>query len=323
MKVDIEELKNLCQGVLKKSGLSVDEAAIITDDYIDAELRGKPSHCLASFSMVVNDAQNRGILSVSSERGPVILFDGNGDIGRLVAYKAVDWAESVCQEFGIAVAGMKNIKRFATPGTVAWRAAKKGMISLVFEYGGKAFMAPYGGSDAVMSTNPIGIGIPTLHEPIILDMASSERAFFFISLAQKLGMDIPPTWGVDKDGKSTTDPSKVNAIPPFGGYKGYGLAFMLEILTGPFLGVNVGLSGDLSQRGALCFFLSPSMFGVSFNDFHSRVQQFISDIKSSRLAEGHEHIFIPGEKGEGNRNKCIEEGVIELDEETYNVLKSL
>lgn len=323
MKVKIEELQILCQNILKKAGLSGEEAAIITDDYIDAELRGKPSHGLASFSMVVNDAKHRGISSVSFERGPVILFDGNGDIGHLVAYKAVEWAQSVCREFGIAIAGMRHIKRFATPGTVAWRAAGMEMISLVFEYGGKAFMAPYGGSDPVMSTNPIGIGIPTLDGPIILDMASSERAFFFISLAQKLGMDIPPTWGVDKDGKATTDPSKVNTILPFGGYKGYGLAFMLEILTGPFLGVNVGLSGDLSHRGALCIFLSPSTFGVSFDDFNYRVKQLISDVKSSRLADGHEHIFIPGEQSAINRSKCIEAGSIDLDEETYANLKSL
>jgi LDH2 family malate/lactate/ureidoglycolate dehydrogenase len=273
--------------------------------------------------MVVQDARDRGISSVGSARGPVIIFDGNGDIWHLVAYKAVAWAETACREFGIAVAGMKDIRRFATPGTVARRAATKGMIALIFEYGGKAFMAPYGGCDAVMSTNPVGIGIPTPHEPIILDMASSERAFFFISLAQKLGRDIPSTWGVDTDGKSTTDPSQVKTILPFGGYKGYGIAFMLEILSGVLLGVDVGLSGDLSKRGALCFFLSPSLFGVSIDEFNSRVQQFIADVKSSRLAEGHEHIFIPGEQAENKRKACMAEGALELDEETYRTLTSL
>jgi LDH2 family malate/lactate/ureidoglycolate dehydrogenase len=141
---------------------------------------------------------------------------------------------------------MRNIKRFATPGTVARRATEKGMIALVFQYGGQAFMAPYGAAEAVISTNPIGIGIPTDEAPLILDMATSERAFYFIALAKALGERIPDTWGIDGSGQPVTDPSQVTAVLPFGGYKGYALAVMLEIMTGPFLGVDVGLKGDLS-----------------------------------------------------------------------------
>jgi LDH2 family malate/lactate/ureidoglycolate dehydrogenase len=251
------------------------------------------------------------------------MYEGNGDIGHLVAHEAIRWAEKSCQNHGIAIVGMRNIKRFATPGTVARRATEKGMIALVFQYGGQAFMAPYGAAEAVISTNPIGIGIPTDDAPLILDMATSERAFYFIALAKALGEKIPDTWGIDSSGQPVTDPSQVTAVLPFGGYKGYALAVMLEIMTGPFLGVDVGLKGDLSQRGALCLFFSPSLFGVDTEAFNARVNTFINNIKNARVAEGHEEIFVPGEQGERRRRKCLQEGAIDFDEEAFNQLKSL
>ncbi len=323
MKVPIHEIRDLCKRILLWKGLTEEEATIIADDYLDAEMRGKPSHGLRGFSVVVEDCKSRGKAKIDFEREPVVLFEGNGDIGHLVAYEAISWAENCCRDHGVAIVGMRNIKRFATPGTVARRATEKGMIALVFEYGGQAFMAPYGAAEPVISTNPVGIGIPTDDAPIILDMASSERAFYFISLAKALGQEIPGTWGIDSEGRPVSDPSKVAAVLPFGGYKGYALAFMLEVITGPFLGVDVGLKGSLSKRGALCLFFSPSLFGVSTEEFHARVNTFIHNIKSARLAEGHKEIFIPGEQGENRRRECIREGSIEMDEETYNQLQTL
>ncbi len=120
-----------------------------------------------------------------------------------------------------------------------------------------------------------------------------------------------------------TDPSQVTAVLPFGGYKGYALAVMLEIMTGPFLGVDVGLEGSLSKRGALCLFFSPSLFGVNTEEFHARVNTFIHSIKNAQIADGHEEIFIPGEQGENQRSRWIREGMIELDEDAYNQLKTL
>jgi ureidoglycolate dehydrogenase (NAD+) len=323
MKVSIDEMRDLCKRILLSHELTEEEAKIISDDYLDAEMRGKPSHGLKAFSVVVEDSKKRGKATVGMERGPVILYEGNGDIGHLVAHEAILWAEKSCQKHGIAVVGMRNIKRFATPGTVARRATEKGMIALVFQYGGQAFMAPYGAAEAVISTNPIGIGIPTEDAPLILDMATSQRAFYFIALAKVLGEKIPDTWGIDSNGQPVTDPSQVTAVLPFGGYKGYALAVMLEIITGPFLAVDVGLQGDLSRRGAFCLFFSPSLFGVDKEAFNARVNTFINNIKKARVAEGHEEIFLPGEQGERRRRTCLQEGILEFDEQAFNQLKAL
>lgn len=323
MKVPIEEIKALCKRILLGRGLDEREAMIIVEDYLDAEMRGKPSHGVRSFSVVAGDCLGRGKAERILDRGPLLFFEGHGDIGHLVAYEAVSWAEGICKEHGFAIAGMRDIRRFATPGSVARRAAEKGMIALVLQYGGKAFMAPYGAAEPVISTNPIGIGIPTAGDPLILDMATSERAFYFISLAKALGEKIPEAWGIDHQGRPVTDPSDVAAVSPFGGYKGYGLSLMLEILTGPFLGVDVGLKGDLSKRGALCLFFSPSLFGVKEEEFHERIKGLVRDIKNARIAPGHEEVFLPGEQGEHRRRDALREGVIDLEREAYTQLQAL
>jgi ureidoglycolate dehydrogenase (NAD+) len=218
---------------------------------------------------------------------------------------------------------MRNIRRFATPGTVAELAAREGLISLVFEYGGKAFMAPYGSADPVLSTNPIGIAIPASGEPILLDMATSERAFYFITLAQRLGEEIPSNWALDGEGKPTNDPSKVKAVRPFGSYKGYALAFMLEILTGILVDVDVGLQGALSKRGALAIFMDPSVFGVSRSTFDAKVQLLVRQMKESRVAPGFTEVFIPGEQGQRRKAAALKAGEINLDPQILSELEGL
>jgi LDH2 family malate/lactate/ureidoglycolate dehydrogenase len=323
MEIPIVEIKRACTAALLKHGLTVEEAEIITNDYLDAEMRGKISHGLGSFSVVLGDCKDRQRATVGMERGPLIFFEGNGDIGHLVAHRAVVWAEGICRKYGFAVAGMKDIKRFASPGTVARRGAEKGMIAMVFEYGGQAFMAPYGAAEPIISTNPVGIGVPREGTPLILDMATSERAFYFIAIAKALGQEIPEHWGIDEGGRPVTDPSKVAAVSPFGGYTGYGLAFMLEVLTGPLLGVDVGLDGNLSRRGALCFFLSPDLFGVDKEAFQARLKRLIAHVKHARTAEGHTEVFLPGEQGERKRSNCLRKGVVEMEEAAYKRLLSL
>ena len=105
MKVPIDEVRGLCKRILLSHRLTEEEATIITDDYLDAEMRGKPSHGLKAFSVVVEDSKNRGEAKVGLERGPVILYEGNGDVGHLVAHEAIGWAEKSCQNHGIAIVG--------------------------------------------------------------------------------------------------------------------------------------------------------------------------------------------------------------------------
>lgn len=201
------------------------------------------------------------------------------------------------------------------PGPIAEIAATNNMIGIVIEYGGKAFMTAHGGAEAVISTNPIGISIPTADStPILIDMATSEKAIGFVTLASKLGQIIPDTWGVDKNGNLTSNPNDVVAVVPFGGYKGYSIALALEVLAGPLVGVPVGLQGNLQNRGALLCVINPSLFGVSVDDFKKNVSQLIGEIKNSKRREGVSEIFIPGEQGERRKRRILERGYLEIED---------
>lgn len=323
MKIKITELEKLCKEILFKRGLTKEEAEFIVEDYIDAELRNKPSHGLASFDIVANDAINKGKYQVLSDNGTVVHYDGHGDIGHIIVRDAIKRAKKNCENSGICVIGIKNFKRFATPGSVAKLGMKEGLISIVFEYGGQAFMAPYGSRESIISTNPIGIGLPSKDKTILLDMATSEKAFYYIALAKKLGQSIPEHWGINKEGESTSDPNEVFAVSPFGGYKGYALAFILEILSGIFVGVDVGLRGKISKRGALMIFLKPDLFNVDPEIFSSKINELIFDIKNSKKEKSNSEIFIPGEQGERNKNNSLKAGFIEIDQKVHSSLIEL
>lgn len=323
MKVPLAEARDLCVRILTQEGLAREEAAIITEDYLDAEMRGKTSHGLAAFRVAQRDAGERGHGAIASQEGPHLLWEGNGDIGHILGAKALDFAAEACKVHGFGIVGLRNIRRIATPGSLARKAAQKRLIGIVLEYGGYPFVAPHGSTEGVLSSNPLGIGIPTSDGPVVLDMATTERAGSLIILARLLGKDLPAGIGLDGEGRPTTDPHEATTFLPFGGYKGSALAFMMEILTGPFLGVDVGKSGKPASRGALLLFFAPTLFGVSFDEFSTRVRQLISEVKSARLAPGHAEIFTPGEQGERRRKACEEAGTIDLEPAVWEKLQGM
>jgi LDH2 family malate/lactate/ureidoglycolate dehydrogenase len=321
--VKIEDIKQLCFEKLISTELNESEANIIVEDYLDAELRGKKSHGLAAFNVVFNDAKSRGRVEEVPINPNVILYEGNGDIGHLVARKAIQWAEKVVESHGIAIAGCRNIKRFATPGSVASIAKDKGMIAVVLEYGGQAFMAPPGLAEPVISTNPIGVGVPSESHNILLDMATSQKACYYISYAKQLGNEIPTSWALDSLGNPTSDPSKAHAVQCFGGHKGYSIALMLEIITGILLGVEVGKKGNIGSRGALLIFINPKVFGVTASNFEEGINGLISDIKNANKAPGNHSVYYPGEQAGVAKAANINRGTIDIPSDVYEMIKSL
>ncbi|KAF0108467.1 MAG: putative oxidoreductase [Anaerolineaceae bacterium] len=311
----ITEIRNMCVSILMRRGVGLADAEIIVDDYIDAELRGKRSHGLVAFSVALGGLEKRSRYEIQIDKGCYLFIDGKGDIGHIVARDAINYCIQKAREHGVGLAGIKNILRFSMPGPIAKIAADHDMIGIVIEYGGKAFMTAYGGAEAVISTNPLGVAIPTADTTsILIDMATSEKALGFVTLASKLGQIIPDTWGIDKSGNLTTKPEDVVAVVPFGGYKGYSIALALEVLSGPLVGVPVGLQGNLQNRGALLCVIDPSIFGVRVEDFKRNVSQLIREVKNSRRLEGVSEIFIPGEQGERRKIKILERGYLEIED---------
>lgn len=321
VKIEIAELERRCLQALQRKGATFEEAQIIFEDYLDAELRGRTSHGFASFSVALAAFPHEGHCEVIDHSGSILRIEGHGDCGHVVARKAIDLAMERLDQQKLYSIGISNITRFNCPGKVARYAAEKGAIAIVLEYGGKNFMVPPGGLRAALSTNPIGIAIPGIYPLFVVDIATSERAIGYVNIAKNEGLSIPPTWGVDKEGQITTDPHQLIAMNPAGGYKGFALSLAFEILSGALLGVPIGSKGDLGKRGGLIFLLHPTIFGQNSDSFNQQVTDFLNEVIAVPSRDLKCSIFYPGQQSEMLYQQRRKEGTITLSKSIIDQLQ--
>ena len=149
-------------------------------------------------------------------------------------------------------------------------------------------------------------------------MATSKTAMMKIRLAKKLGRDLPEGVAIDKDGNATINPEEAmdGALLPFGGYKGSAMALMVEVLTRTMFDIKD------NERGFLFIFINPAVF-KEINQFKKEVSELITNIKSSRKAEGVEEIFIPGERSEKIKQENLKKDYLEIDDKIIEDIRSL
>ena len=266
-------------------------------DYLDAEVRGRHSHGFVSFDVALSAFPKHGVAEVAEHGAGVITITGNGDCGHTVLRAGIDAAVPHMDEQRLYAIGVGDVTRVNCPGVIARYGAQHGCITLVFEYGGKNFLAPTGGIQPALSTNPLSIGIPGTDPLFLLDFATSERAIGYVALARMNGTAIPPTWGIDTAGESTSDPRDVAAVLPFGGYKGYGLSLAIELLAGALVGVPVGTAGSLGCRGALVLLLAPTIFGQDTATFAIAAQNFLDEVIGTQPI-GEAPVQYPGQRSD-------------------------
>jgi LDH2 family malate/lactate/ureidoglycolate dehydrogenase len=210
----------------------------------------------------------------------------------------------MAREHGIAAVGVKNSNHFGIGAYYAMMGLKDDMIAVVCT-NTSPLMAPFGGKEAFLGTNPIAIAIPAGDQyPVVLDMATSLVPRGKIEVAARKGEKIPVGWAIDADGRPTQDPAEAlkGTLLPMGGPKGYGLALMVDILAGILteaaFGDNIGsLFGDMDKPqnvGHFMLAIDPSGFR-SLDRFKTTMDNLIVSIKNSAPAEGVKELFLPGE----------------------------
>ena len=231
------------------------------------------------------------------------------------------------KKFGIGIVGTYNAKSVLRPGTQAEHIARKNLIGLIFHNGGGPLVAPYGGIDPVISTDPIGYAIPTTEAPIVVDMAISEKAWGEVRVAKKLGKNLPPESYLNKKGEFAKNPDDVFSALPFGGYKGYALGIMSEIFSGSLVGNGVGfkkkpLNRGKKLRGAIYIAIDPAKF-IDIKKFKKDNSQLVRDLKSSRRRKGFKEIRIPGEHAYAHKEKCLKRGWFDVDKKIIDQIEKL
>lgn len=320
IEIRLRDLEERCLAALVAKGAPKEVAKLVYDDYLDAEARGRASHGFASFDVALAAFPTKGRAEIIHRSPGALTIEGNGDTGHWATRLGIDAALPKLEKVGVYGIGIRNVTRFNTPGPIARYAAKMGAIVLVFEYGGANFIVPPGGTKPAVSTNPIGIAIPGTDPPFVLDIATSERALGYVTLAGLAQESIPDSWAVGSDGLATIDPDKVAGLNPFGGYKGYALALAAEILSGALPGVPIGTEGSLGRRGATILLISPSVFCQSSTEFAERAQAFLDEVRRTPAREGSMPITYPGAESERRIAEVMERGVIKMPEPVWEKL---
>ncbi len=316
------ELLRFAEQVLMAAGTPPENAAIIADNLVQGELHGLASHGVSRLLEVYAERLAGGginsqphIQVVRRDRGCAVL-DGDNGPGAVVGTAAMELAIELAHEHGSGWVAVRNSSHFGAAFLFARMAMAHDMIGFATT-NTVPQVAPTGGRDKLLGTNPLCIAVPGGQRgPIILDMATSQTARGKVQMAITDGKAIPLGWGVDQDDHPTTDPNQVWRLLPLGGYKGYGLALMLEILSALLSGARVGNQvGNMFHAPAAHQGLG-HLFGAldlaAFDEpaaFRERMDALIDYVKSSTLEEGAHEILVPGEPearaAETNRREGI------------------
>jgi len=297
--------------VFQALGAPEDQAHIIADTLVDADLRGVHSHGAMRLNVYPQRIRGGAVSAVAKthilKEGPsTILFDGGNGMGQVVAYRAMELALRKASETGVGVVGVRHSNHFGAAAYFANMAVERDMVGLVFTVSSVNVMAAWGSTDKLLGNNPLAIGAPAGDElPLLFDMAMSVAAVGKIKLASFEGRPIPKGWALDKYGEPTTDVSEAldGLAAPVGDYKGSGLALMVATVAGLLTGGALGSEvkdiftnlGEPQNTGHTFMAIDIERF-VPVSEFKSRADQFIRELKESNKARGVEEILMPGER---------------------------
>jgi LDH2 family malate/lactate/ureidoglycolate dehydrogenase len=304
---EADVLERVATDILVASGAADGRAREVARSLVLSNRMGHDSHgimLLAYYMQLKNDGQLNlsGEWSIVKESEATALIDGNWVSGQIVAREAMGVAIDKSRQVGTASVGVYNLSHIGRVGEYTEWAASQGFVAIATFAGnaekGNGVVAPYGGAKGLWSTNPIALAIPRPGVPFSFDFATSAIARGKASLAQKKGEQIPENTGLDKDGFPTRDPEKVldgGALLPFGGHKGYGLSFAIEILAGFLIGAASpdAPEGD-SAPGMFIIVIDPDRFRTPAS-FQNALDGLYEYVRSCPPAEGFQEVLVPGD----------------------------
>lgn len=289
-------------------GLPDGDARIFADALIFSELRFHPGHGQGVKRLRrYHERISKGLvdpvtrLEVIKESPALALLDAHNGIGTVAAAHAMKLAIAKAKVCGIGQVIVRNSTHYGSSAVHAVQAAEAGCIGTSYTNAGPE-MAPWGGREGAVGTNPWGIAAPTgLGFPVVMDIALTTAGKGMMQWQARSGQPMPLDWALTPDGQETDDPkaAMAGALLGIGQYKGYGLAFMTDVLTGIVGGGGYGLTPYKDQAK---LDVSHSLTAVDIEwfmplaEFHARMADFAQMVKSRALRPGFTEILLPGEQ---------------------------
>src|SRR5689334_1728407 len=333
MLIDHAELHRTALRVFEAAGSQPDEAQIIADHLIEANLRGHDSHGVGLIPNYLDHLANGTAVPnrkgrIVSENGSMIVYDGERAWGQIAAREATMAGIETARNTGVAVVALRNPHHIGRVGTYGEMCAEAGLVSFHFVNvtDARPAVAPWRGTDARFSTNPVCIAMPGPEpaRPIILDMATSVIAMGKVRVARNKGEQLKAGTIIDGEGRPTTDPAAMyrqprGALMTFGEHKGYALAFVCEMLAGALCGSGTmrpeRQGRNTATNGMLTIVIDPSRL-VDREWLIEEIAAMTAYITGSPPSRPDEPVLIPGDPERRTRAERIENGV-PIDAETW------
>jgi uncharacterized oxidoreductase len=331
--IEADSLRASIASIFTAAGCSAAEGARIARYLVEANLTGHDSHGVIRVPRYVHWLHSGTVradrtVQTVVDAGAILVLDGDQGFGQTIGEQAIGLAIEKAREFGVAVVGLRNTGHLGRIGDWAEMAAAEGLISIHFvnTTGLGMLVAPFGGTERRMSTNPIAIGVPVPDgPPIVLDCATSLVAEGKVLVALNGGKPLPEGSLIERDGRLTADPlsiygdvggtqpldqrSGTGAVRAMGEHKGSGISIMCELLAGALTGGGCSRpKHDSLENNMLSILLDPARFETE-NFLWPELERYVAFVRSSRVAPTHDRVQMPGEPEHDTRQQRGAEGV--------------
>ncbi|MCY4194481.1 MAG: Ldh family oxidoreductase [bacterium] len=306
-------------------GVPSEQAEVVVDNLVEADLRGVESHGAHLIELYAARLRSGHLrpsteVSVIRDDGATMMLDGGIGFGQVSGAAAMELAVERAKVHGVAAVTVREGTHLGALAYYTLPAAAAGCFAMAVQ-NGPAIVPPYGGRSGIFSTNPFSWAAPAGEElPVVYDIATTAVAGNKILLAKKRGdPTIPEGWANDDRGRPTTDTAAASAqnLCWFGGYKGFGLALMVEVLSGIVAGSSFGHTEQTAcemvgsrrlAKGWMFLTLDLERF-CGLDRFREQMDQLIRDVRHSERAVGVDRIYVPGEIEHENRAARLVTGI--------------
>lgn len=326
------ELTDLAARLFVSAGVHPAEAAVVAESLVDSNLRGHESHGVVRV-MEYLDALAKGELrsgvplEILSATPVAFVCDGHFGFGQVQMRRLIELLEQPAHEFGIACGTVRRCGHIGRLGEWTERLAERGLAGLlsVNDNGVLTCVAPPGGVQPVISTNPIAIGVPLCDDALVLDVSTSMVANGKLRVARLAGQSVPDGWLIDASGAPTNDPNArltnpPGTILPMGDYKGFGLGLLFDMLVGGLSGgcCPPAPAGEVECNNVMLTVFDPARF-AGRRHFEQQAQGLADLARSAQRKAGVDSIRLPNDRSRETRAARLKAG-IPLDHGTWSEL---
>lgn len=320
-----EGLTAAVRAIVAAAGSSAAEAQAVATNLVEANLRGHDSHGVGMVPRYIDAVREGGLqvdahVAVRADSGPLLTLDGQRGYGQVIGAEAMALGIERARRHGVCIVGLAHSHHLGRIGHWAEQCIAAGLVSIHFvNVLSRPIVAPFGGRDARLGTNPFCVGIPRLgREPIVLDFATSKIAQGKTRVAYNKGMPVEPGTIIDDHGEPTTDPRYTviepsGALLPFGEHKGAGLGLVCELLGGALAGGETA-SGPVTDgrrrvlNSMFSIIVDAERLGTAAN-LAREMESFVAWHTASPPMAGVDRVKTPGEPERAMRAERLAHGV--------------